>query len=55
MRLLILVFAVSIAVLLGAAWAIARAVRRHGKPQDGSAGRLEPDQPETTNDESEEH
>ena len=55
MRLLILVFAVSIAVLLGAAWAIARAVRQHGRPPDSSASSLEPDQPETTNDEPEEH
>lgn len=40
MRLLVLVFAVSIVVLLAAAWAVVRAVRRYGKQSAGPSGSL---------------
>jgi hypothetical protein len=40
MHLLLVFFAVSLFVLLAAAWAIAQAVRRHGKPVAPSPGSL---------------
>lgn len=45
MHLLIIVFLVSLLVLLWAAWAIAQAVRRHGKPAPPPPGALQLNQP----------
>jgi hypothetical protein len=40
MRLLLILFSFSLVALLAAAWAIARAVRRHGKPVAAPGGTL---------------
>lgn len=55
MLLLTIVFAVSLIALLAAAWAIARAVRRHGKsvPPETSALNLDP--PPAATDPPDEH